>query len=330
MPTPKRSAEERQASDATTGIYSRLRKFDIRLLRLHGSSKRTSPVHCSLEVHGLRDPCCPIFEALSYTWADSSGDNSLRQPIFLGANYCVLAVTNNCMSALRTFRNEVDRLLWVDSICINQKSQSEREAQVALMPRIYSSASRVLMYLEDNSSTADQAMTALVESDNVPSTNVESPLDMQSLLINNYFTRTWMVQEVSLAKSATVTLGNRTVHWSSFKAAALAPATRSNAGHRKTWIEHGDIGYHGKPTLLEYLHSIRHCRCGDPRDQIYAVLGLTQNEREQLSIDYSISVQQLYMGLALYWISSYEYGFLDAIGLKKSIPSLPSWVPDWT
>ncbi|KAH7083792.1 heterokaryon incompatibility protein-domain-containing protein, partial [Paraphoma chrysanthemicola] len=306
-------------------VYHRLEHDDsIRLLRLHGDQVSTDSVHCTLEIHRTRDPCLPIFEALSYTWADKDGDNSLCEPIYVGPQYEVVLITKNCLGALKTFRTRYDRLLWVDAICINQDDQAERGSQVALMPYIFSCASRVLMYL-GNEDIGAQAMAVLA------GTSARRASSLQFLLGNSYFTRTWMVQEVNLAKVATLTLGRHTLHWDAFKTLAQLSDHRDETWPRTTWVE-SDASYspYARSTLLGYLYSIRNCRCGDPRDQVYAVLGLAKHERKLLTIDYSVSVQQVYTGLALFWLARCEFEFLDVIGLPKTVPHLPSWVPDWT
>ncbi|KAH7067448.1 heterokaryon incompatibility protein-domain-containing protein [Paraphoma chrysanthemicola] len=324
-------------------VYNPLEYDDsIRLLRLHGNHVATDFVHCTLELHGTRDPCLPIFEALSYTWADKDGDNSLCEPIYIGLQYDVVLITKNCLGALKTFRTRYDRLLWVDAICINQNDQAERGSQVALMPFIYSCASRVLMYL-GNDECGAQAMEVLAGQVGTRVHSIEKPIrddeevhprraisSVRILLENLYFTRTWMVQEVKLAKVATLTLGRHTVHWDAFKNRALYSDHHDEPRLGKTWVEYNDSYSYSRNTLLGLLYSIRNCLCGDPRDQVYAVLGLAKHEREDLVIDYSISVQELYTGLAMYWLSRDKFEFLDVIGLPKSVPHLPSWVPDWT
>lgn len=44
-------------------------------------------------------------------------------------------------------RSSEPRVLWVDAICINQSNPDEKNHQVRQMYRIYSSASRVLIWL---------------------------------------------------------------------------------------------------------------------------------------------------------------------------------------
>ena len=41
------------------------------------------------------------------------------------------------------------RLIWIDSICINQKDEDEKAQQIELMRDIYRNASRVVVWLGD-------------------------------------------------------------------------------------------------------------------------------------------------------------------------------------
>lgn len=84
----------------------------------------------------------PSFEALSYEWREKTG----TIPIQCGNERILL--TPNCKAAMERLRlPSRPRLLWIDAICINQKDVTERNHQVALMTRIYRSATSILMWL---------------------------------------------------------------------------------------------------------------------------------------------------------------------------------------
>ena len=54
------------------------------------------------------------------------------------------------------------RVLWIDAICIDQSSITERSAQVAFMATVYSTAQHNLVCLgEDDDNMADRGMKAL-------------------------------------------------------------------------------------------------------------------------------------------------------------------------
>jgi hypothetical protein len=86
----------------------------------------------------------PAFEAVSYTWADLSGDTSLSREISCSGK--TIAVTKNCASVLRCIRRQnCERSVWIDAISIDQSNVVERNHQVRLMAAIYSQASQVLL-----------------------------------------------------------------------------------------------------------------------------------------------------------------------------------------
>lgn len=75
------------------------------------------------------------YEALSYVWSDPTTTN----PILLSGHG--FEITTNPEAALRSLRYEdVERWLWIDAICINQRSISEKNAEVRRMYLIYQRA----------------------------------------------------------------------------------------------------------------------------------------------------------------------------------------------
>tara|TARA_R110002003_G_scaffold109_12_gene9223 strand:- start:6210 stop:8669 length:2460 start_codon:yes stop_codon:yes gene_type:complete len=225
------------------------------------------------------------------------------------------------------------------------------------------------MYLGEGDVVTEGVMAALAESTRSVM-NANALVNLRQILRRPFFMRTWIVQEIKLAHRATLTVGNITADWESFRHHVLSSRFLMIDGHPKTWVEHdtsskaasqasrpadrnaaqpfqqippSHLLQRSFPTaqqvkatpairseLLDVLFSTRNCRCGDPRDQVYAVLGLATDEPYKLPIDYSITVQQLYTGLAFYWLAMQDYRFLGAISPKRSVPNLPSWVPDWT
>lgn len=83
--------------------------------------------------------------------------------------------------------------------------------------------------------------------------------------------------------------------------------------------------------LLQRLHVGNSMLATDPRDKIFAILALANDETKLgIKIDYSIlSTEELYISTSRAII---ENGDLDLLGLAqhpKTDNSLPSWVPDW-
>ncbi|KAM0798395.1 heterokaryon incompatibility protein-domain-containing protein, partial [Usnea florida] len=106
---------------------------DFRLLRLE-PGQGAEPLVCSLLLSSLDDSSYN-WTALSYTWGNP---RDCRDIICDGSR---LPITKNLHSALQRLRlADKPLLLWADAVCINQRDNEEKEAQVQLMRRIYKMA----------------------------------------------------------------------------------------------------------------------------------------------------------------------------------------------
>ncbi|PMD45559.1 hypothetical protein L207DRAFT_508410 [Hyaloscypha variabilis F] len=130
-------------------------KSDIRLIRITPSRDRASRVRCTL-IHKSLDTSNHLYEALSYSW----GGNILDKLIQL--NGLDFRVTKNLEAALRALRkDDEDRYLWVDAICINQADVRERNREVLRMRKIYEVAHRVVVWLGQEKDTTGVAIQHL-------------------------------------------------------------------------------------------------------------------------------------------------------------------------
>ncbi|KAF4951189.1 hypothetical protein FGADI_7680 [Fusarium gaditjirri] len=250
------------------------------------------------------------YEAVSYTWAKGNGKREKDHAIFIGNRWDILPITENCFDALQNCRlDDQDIRLWVDAICINQSDTSERTHQVGMMREIYSTASRVLIYLENGDEESGSAVT----------------IDPEILSRNSYFSRIWVVQEIASAKQALVLCARKAMHWSLFHSTLKDSSSR--------WMRH-----FGSPRqiddaneFLTLLGDTRDCNASDPRDKIFALLGLWKQPVEP---DYTLSPQAVYTGLSSILVTdkSQEVAgrLLHMASQGRSMLGLPSWVPDWS
>lgn len=127
-------------SDATAqDVYSTLHVNEIRTLLLAPGPKG-SPIVCEMQV--ISSPRAGQYEALSYVW----GDSVKSSPI--SCNGFGFAVTESLHDALVHLRYPDSwRRLWVDQLCINQSESTELMNQIGFMGNVYSSASRVIVWL---------------------------------------------------------------------------------------------------------------------------------------------------------------------------------------
>jgi hypothetical protein len=113
------------------------------------------------------------FEALSYTWGDQSDAREILE------NEIHRDVSRNLEEALRVLRN-LQMCYWVDSLCIDQNNEEERNEQVKRMKEIYSRARAVIVWLgqeEKEDRNAVQTMRHLCRNPYVENT-LQLPTDL--------------------------------------------------------------------------------------------------------------------------------------------------------
>lgn len=102
----------------------------------------------------------PRYTALSYVWGGGS-DSRYK----LHVNGAQMDLTRNCYLALSSLVKKHGRIVvWVDYVCINQRDESEKAGQIALMGEIYTWAASTFIWLGEGSSRgihADHGMSRL-------------------------------------------------------------------------------------------------------------------------------------------------------------------------
>jgi hypothetical protein len=198
-----------------------------------------------------------------------------------------------------------------------------------------------------------------------------------------YFQRTWIIQELALAKSAVIVCGNTVLPWNSLSrtlsfirelkwyhhlsasklrhvnslrlnpgkygrllksniSVSMAPLylnrTRAMLMHSQQQQESGSSTPGQSLTVLVETH--RFTKTTDPRDKIFAFLGIADRNLAPLSTestriqpDYSLSVQKVYLNFAqAVLLSSKNLRLLCHVQDPgaTAIQNLPSWVPDYS
>ncbi|KAG4422555.1 hypothetical protein IFR04_004324 [Cadophora malorum] len=120
--------------------YSKLKKPDhIRLLLLHPRFG-FRPVSGSI----VDGPYMRLlfYEAISYTWGSPERSEEIM------VDGCRMMITKSVYEVLATLTSQfLPQLLWIDAICIDQENDEEKEQQVPLMDKIYSSALFTTVFL---------------------------------------------------------------------------------------------------------------------------------------------------------------------------------------
>jgi hypothetical protein len=287
-------------------------KTSTRLLTLHYGS-REDAIKCSLTTVDLETK--PLYHALSYCWGSS--DNAKQ--LFLDEHS--VDVRENLFSALWHLRlpND-DRILWVDALCINQSDFLERNHQVGLMSTIYSNAKEVIAWLGPASEDSDVGMKWLprIHRD-IPPTPAERQA-MFKLCEREYWRRMWVLQEFGLAGDLTVHCGSKCVDWMAFADYCTRiiekdipiisddfdiPENYTTVHRIHSVIYYRKFrrrGMFDENTLLALLAAFNDRQCVDPRDTVFALLGMASDCRDldpqfALIADYSQTLFSVYMNV---------------------------------
>lgn len=175
----------------------------------------------------------------------------------------------------------------------------------------------------------------------------------------SWWTRAWIVQEGTIAHPSRTILfcGKRSIDWSCLRAALQI--THHVAHYQSSGMS---IDFNDGMTirldafrkdreaganiqLLRVLRLMRAYECEDPRDKVYAALGMAMDVNENdLIPDYTKACADVYIDVVRFFVSGSDSQTLDFLGdVVRSTPgtafqgfqhecdsSLPSWVPDWT
>ncbi|USP74793.1 HET-domain-containing protein [Curvularia clavata] len=271
------------------------------------------------------------FCALSYCW----GAPNFTEEILI--NGCSFKVTPNLHNALRNLRDVKQEVrLWIDQICINQNDDEEKGRQVKLMSRIYECAGSVAIWLGalEHPKRTERILKRLkpvyemlpkecfdgqcdiksvrrltpkqMSILNLPSPKSTGWAALQSLLSVAWFSRSWIVQEASMANIAQFSWGHGWTDWDTIVAVLQAlhlvlppnvlgcspediPANivldidrvRRSLRERKA------------PDIVSLALRYKHLAAFDPRDKLYAFLSLSR-QQEPFPVSYGIPKEELY------------------------------------
>jgi len=262
----------------------------------------TDALRCFLTTINIED--APRYEALSYVWGRSQAESPMwceGRPIF---------ITVNLDAALRHLRLPTQaRRLWVDALCINQENVDERTRQVQYMRLIYKHAARVVVWLGLKSVGVEHALdlarrlsqlqaAAMDEATLEVAMRItleDSPPTARGYLSEffdrEYFVRSWCVQEVvasawcigkcedlemdffDIISAAPYVIqyrgqmfsGKPLEFWNYISLSRQRTTTATASG-----AVEGSMG-----RLLTILAGARDFKATDPRDKVFALLGIS-------------------------------------------------------
>ncbi|KAH7322657.1 heterokaryon incompatibility protein-domain-containing protein [Stachybotrys elegans] len=342
----------------------------IRLLRIEPGADD------EIEYTRLSDLSHP-YEALSYTWGVS-----WERRVIINTSNGELRIPSNLGHAINRIREAGrPRYIWADSVCINQEDAAERGHQVRLMRSIYRHATSVIVWLGWehprevlcafsilssiasggtvngcpvgrahflSNGVSSATILGLPGHDSPPPLESEMWKTVANLFETSWFRRVWCIQEVALARSATVMWGYAEMSWKWLGLAAtririyLYPvlARYDMVGIFSAYLMYrlsqGDTeAEHLVVPFLELLAMTCQFEATDPRDRVYGLLGLStadadpSNDSLFLDPDYTLGLDQVYQRVSIKVLKSTNSLKLLSCVQHESKISSPSWVPQW-
>ncbi|KAI5855073.1 heterokaryon incompatibility protein-domain-containing protein [Durotheca rogersii] len=334
--------------------YKTLKKGQIRLLDVLPAANEEDPVRCRMSQVSLKE--AGEYTAVSYAWGVSDD----RHDIFI--DDVEVSITRSLLGALKALRGKGHLAVWADAVCINQRDQQERSDQVRQMKKVYGKAKVVAVWLGPAGQDSDVAMRSLPDVEQVIAEDKRQVLvAMANLFQRDYWYRLWTVQEVAYAEEkrgqVEVYCGDIQCEWKHFKnasevfakhrmklrslfnertAARTTLPFQNSLGYDQALVYGGPASYPapGSQSLFSLLRLAREKLNEEPRDKVFAILGLRPEKSRVFEVDYGQSVRHIYTKAVRRVVQ--ETTKLNIICESIHFPEhvgnfhLPSWVPDWS
>ncbi|KAE9377521.1 HET-domain-containing protein, partial [Stipitochalara longipes BDJ] len=283
----------------------------IRLLLLHPRSPK-GLVRCSL-IRTTIDTA-PRFVAVSYTWGSS------EKPVTILVDGKAFKITANAFSLLRDISSFLfPRIIWIDSICIDQSSIPEKTHQVQLMSAIYQRAFQVTIWLNHPSMAGTDS----------PLAHYQAAID--AALAYDLIHKLSVLHGLSLPPAAYLNLSMGM----SGISRRMQPLTRLI---QNPWFERIWVVQEGLISVVDALQTTGLFKATDLRDHIFGLTGLCGRDKDGwMTPDYALKFNDVFFRAALRLVE--EEGLLRTISFAGTgfhthttpgLEDLPSWIADWS
>src|SRR5215469_5834467 len=313
----------------------------------------------------------PYFNALSWCWS-SGGETQTTSFICDGQLFPVSQHLYNLLSIVNPKNSHSSVRIWIDSICINQDHVEEKNIHVAHMHKIYGQARNVIVWLGMPEGGSDLVMDSrkiselnkalqLLPSSSIQQTvtapglpHAEDPVwkAIGRLCDRDWFYRTWVIQEIALARNVELLCGTQRLGWDNFVnlvsnisrvgLASICRGPRSTGMTRpdgfgvlmdlsvtRTMVQNDDM------SMSYLLHMVRLKEVTKPVDKVYGLLGIVgEDVRNAIKVNYAENDQQYwkaYVELAEQIITGDDPGFwlLCMASSRERPEQLPTWCPNF-
>lgn len=156
------------------------------------------------------------------------------------------------------------------------------------------------------------------------------------LILSSYLNR--VIQELIRSRQKYCIIGLHRFEWFPFIMITFKAHLKTcdldfaAAANRTLWLlgQLDDIAKQRPATLLSLLYFTRSFKATDPRDHVFALLGLASDSNDFPEPNYEMTVEQLYQAISSSLVRQGN-GFLmlRLAGIRPTNLHMPSWVVDW-
>jgi hypothetical protein len=298
----------------------------FRLLRILPETKGSNEINCTMEHFDRGSDRCPSYTALSYAW----GDIKITVPARLNGQ--IAFVTVNLQEALLNLRRLCSGVhFWIDALSINQNDIGERGHQVSQMREIYSEATNVISWLgQGNQGTVHlfefirkhaEGCTFIEGSSKKCAFVADRELSDAIYDVDQrpYWHRLWVIQEIVVAAKLEVMCGDSFIPWRTFTWSWVEffadHFTKVQGMNRRLappvdWSPVLPLRSWRRTNIdLKFALALTGSSCAsDPRDKIYALLGLIDKGAGQhIIVDYTIAPCTVFLEATLAVIKDWKH-----------------------
>jgi hypothetical protein len=271
----------------------------IRLLQFYDDVSPDDPIQ--LKIYHTDDwahsATSTRYTCLSYRW----GDDKATHRILL--NRKTIYIRKNLWDFLDTWRrreHEAKRWFWIDALCIDQTNTTERNHQVQQMGQIYSNAEEVIIWLGKHSALRD-VLSLVFSTFEQPGaalygpkwTHTQESIEVlrECILLNEYWNRAWITQEVVLARKKILAVHDQKMRLETFiKGLHIFRIDYEDARAFKQIVTYK--GNASADRMIDLLSRFRDKHCSLPRDRIYSLLSICRDGLK-IAVDYDLPVAEL-------------------------------------
>ena len=332
----------------------------IRLMKLV-PGQATDNIECTFSIFDI--DAAPKYQALSYEWG------AKFRPELIRINDRITSIRRNLWKFLSRLKSHgYHGYLWCDAICIDQNNYHERNHQVQLMSQIYRKAHSVLVWLGEESRDSSSTIRILriistcqdaVSRASHLTRRAEIWKALAHLTKRRYWTRIWIVQEVTVAKTAVLFCGDEHIPWQVFATACKFPPDQLTPWASDLWaplpggqpeqqIERRAAGREVYRSIMygllrsqrrwpiyadsftDLLIRYEYSGCEDDRDRIFALLNIAKELAldRSITVDYRKDMEEIFFSLVA-WEGTGSIAIHSRLEFARSVASALGFLSQW-